>query len=99
MHKFAILLMIAAFIVAIPSFYRILCKDFHKLLWSDVFFDVIIIAVAILSRNVVFVVVAQVIIGAINGWIYQKRADDIYTFMRERKVREQSNLPANQSRH
>lgn len=78
MGKTMLILTIGAFIIAMPSFLRIFCGDYRELFWSDVFFDVLIIGVACWSRNLIVVVCTQVVVNMINGWIYQKRADDIY---------------------
>lgn len=79
MAKLMLLIVAGSLIIALPSFVRISCGDFRSLFWSDVFFDVLIIAIAIWSKNLTVVVVSQVSVNMLNGWIYQKRADDIYS--------------------
>lgn len=78
MHVFTIILIIVALVLAVPSFIRIMCGDFKKMFWSDVFFDVVVVAAAILSRDILVVVLAEIGCNMVVGWIYQKRTDEIY---------------------
>lgn len=83
MHTASIVLLIVAFVLAVPSFIRILCGDFRKMLWSDIFFDVVVISVAILTKNLVAVVGTEILCNMFVGWMYQKRTDEIYASMKK----------------
>lgn len=85
MHTFTVVLFIAAFVLAVPSFIRVMCGDFRKMFWSDVFFDVVVIAAAIVSRDVLVVVLTEIICNMIIGWMYQKRTDEIYKNMEKQQ--------------
>jgi magnesium-transporting ATPase (P-type) len=84
--KVMLILAIVSLLMAAPSLIRIMCGDFRSMFWSDVFFDIVIITVAVSSRNLVYVVATQVVVNMINGWMYQKRADDIYKGLKQKKT-------------
>ena len=85
MTKITIILVIVAVIMALPSLIRIMCNDYRSMFWSDVMFDIIVVAVAILFKSIVIVVVTEVLCNMFVGWIYQKRADAQYKDMDEMK--------------
>jgi hypothetical protein len=84
MNIIMIVMIIVACIMAVPSFVRILCKDYRHMFWSDVFFDIMVVSTAILFHSIVVVVITEVMCNMFIGWIYQQRSNEIYSAINKR---------------
>ena len=74
MHMVMILLMIAAFVFAIPSLVRTFTGDFtSSTFYLDIFLDIVLVGFAVLTKSIVAVVLAEIICNVFINWIYQKK--------------------------
>jgi len=75
-----IYLTIVALVLAVPSIKRILKGDYKSLFWVMSAIDIVIVMVAVMTRNLVIVVTVQVIANTLINLLDQRRIDQIYNF-------------------
>lgn len=71
-------LTIVALILAVPSIKRIVKGDYRSLFWVMSAIDICIVAIAVMTRNLVIVVTVQVIANTLINLLDQRRIDQIY---------------------
>jgi len=80
-----ILLFIAVGLGSLPTIKRVIHGDYHDLFWLMVLLDFAIIFTAIKTRNLVMVVVVDVIASTLINLLDQRRADQISRVSPKRK--------------
>ncbi len=73
MKIFIIMILILVWTGSIPGWLRVTSGDYRRLFWLDFALDVLVIAVAIFTWNLVVVVTTQLIVSLIFTAISNKR--------------------------
>ena len=68
------LVLLISLVMAIPALIRTIAGDFaSSTFYLDIFLDIIIISFAILTRNLVAVVIAEILCNVFINWVYQRK--------------------------